>query len=209
MSTLLWIVIALVVVALIVGMIIWEEGRFFLACILMFAIIGTGVASGFQFYEYYTTQSQVIGALEEHNPYEDFDFYEYDLDAFSLLKNEETGVYYYSEEYATSQEFNGTANKYILLINDKPCDITMSDYGKLRGTTTIHFDDVDGNEIHTIEVEVLFIFYANSICISVDTTATDDNAGMLQEYFKINGFNLRIIEEISYSSPILTDSAVD
>ena len=184
-----------------------------LICLVMFV---SGVYSVFTAWDYYNTHSTVVGELEVHDPYEDFNFYEYDLQDFSLLREQETNEdgevistkFYFETTYATSIEFNGTENTYTLLINDKPCDMTMSNYGKLYGTTTIHFDDVDGTEKEVIELDIDFTFYSSNILLRIETDATQDNASMLEEYFKINGFNLRLIEEINVGDPILSDSVV-
>ena len=209
MNTSLLITLVVVVLIAVVGlMIAWKPCRPFLGAILIVALIGSGVLSGLTAIKYYTTHSSTIGTLEEHDPYEDFNFYEYEITPFALQKNAKTGTYYYTTTYAKSIEFNGTENKYILMINNKPCDITMSDYGKLRGTTTIRFDDVDGQELYAIDIEILFIFYSNSITLQIDTSATDENASMLEAYFKINKCELRIINEVEVNAPILSNSAL-
>ena len=183
-----------------------------LICISMFV---SGVYSVFTAWDYYNTHSSVVGELQIHDPYEDFNFYEYDLESFALLREQETDEegnvlssdFYFETTYATSIEFNGTENTYTLLVNDKPCDVTTSNYGKLYGITTIHFDDVDGTEKEVIDLNIDFTFYSSSIFLRIDTNATQENASMLEEYFKINGFNLRIIEKINVGKPVLSENA--
>lgn len=181
-----------------------------LICLAMFV---SGVYSVFTAWDYYNTYSSTVGELEFHDPYEDFNFYEYDLHDFSLLreqvKNENGDVidtkFYFTTTYSTKIEFNGVENSYILLINNKPCDQTIFNYGKLYGSTIIHFDDVDGSEKEAIQLDFDFTFYSSNIVLRIDTDATQENAAMLEEYFKINGFNLRLIEEINTGDIILSD----
>lgn len=215
-DTLLTLGILALVGVILYALIRYEHARPYLTGLICLVMFVSGVYSVFTAWDYYNTHSSVVGELEIHDPYEDFNFYEHDLEGFALLREQETDEegnvlstkFYYETNYATSIDFNGTENAYTLLINNKPCDTTMSNYGKLYGTTTVHFDDVDGTEKEVIELDFDFTFYSSNILLRIETDATQDNASMLEEYFKINGFNLRLIEEINVGDPILSDSVV-
>lgn len=203
-----WDWLKLVAILGVVAVVIWalikyKNARPVLLGLIALIIGFSGVYSGFVAWDYYNTHSRVVGELTLHDPYEDFNFYEYDVKDFAL--QQEDGQYFYEITYATSMEFNGSENKYTLLLNNKPCDKTSSNYGKLNGTTTVHFDDVDGNTTDSIDLSITFTFYSVKIVLRVDTSATQANAGLLEEYFKINGFNLRIIDEVYSYYPILSD----
>lgn len=206
-NTLITIAVVAAIAFVIYGMVRYENARPYLTGLIVLAFVVTGALSAFTAWDYYNTASKTVGELEEHDLYEDFNFYEYDLENFALHKDESTGELYFTTTYATSIEFNGTENKYTLLINDKPCEETMSNYGKLYGTTTIYFEDVDGSEKAAIDLTTNFTFYSSSIVLRIGTSATQENAGMLEEHFKIQGFNLRIIEEVNASYPVLSGEA--
>jgi hypothetical protein len=205
-STLITLSVIAVIGLVLYAMVKYENARPFLVGGLALAWFFVGVYSSFTAWQYYSTVSKTYGTLEEHDLYEDFNFYEYDILDFALEKNDD-GNYFYTKTYATSIEFDGTDKSYTLLINNKPCDKTSSNYGKLYGHTVLHFDDVDGSYKCGIEVDVTFTFYSSSIKLDIYTTATDDNAGLLVEYFKINGFNLRILNEVYSYYPLLSEGA--
>lgn len=205
-ETVITIAIIAAIAIIAVALVKYKDARPYLVGLFAIAWFFSGVYSAFTGYKYYSTVSKVHGTLEEHDIYEDFDFYKYDIADFSLEKGDD-GVFYYSKTYATSIEFNGSENTYVLLINNKPCDDTISSFGKLQGSTLIRFEDVDGNETNQIEVNVEFTFYSSSIKLLVTTSATEENLGLIKSYFDINGFSLRIIEAVSNQTPILSNKA--
>ena len=196
------------IVALLVTMVRYPNARPYLNGLIVLAFIVTGALSAFTGWHYYNTHSNIVGEFEQHDPYEDFNYYEYEIEDFVLNQPvynslEHIVGYDYFISYATSIEFDGTKNQYELLLNNRPCEETYSAYGKLYGLTTICFDNVYGREREKIDLKITFTFYQSKIDLRISTNATTSNADMLQEYFKIEKFNLRIIEKINYSSPIL------
>ena len=206
-TTIITVAVIVAVALIIVAMIRWENARPFLTGALALAWFLVGVYSAFTCVNYYKTTSQVYGQLKEHNLYENFNFYEYEITDFALDQDKD-GNFFYKKTYATSIEFNGTNKQYVLLINNKPCNETKSEFGKLYGSTVIHFDDVDGSYKCGIGLDITFTFYRSSIELQVNTNATQENSGLLVEYFNIEGFDLRILNEVYSSSPTLSEKAV-
>lgn len=194
------------IVAIIITMIKYENGRPFLIAFLLLAWGGLGCYSGFTMYKYYNTVSQVRGHLEEYDPYKDFDYYKYNITDLGLVKNDETDLMYYEKDYNTHIAFDGTNKNYTLLLNDSPCSITMSNKGRLHGETAIIFEDVDGQAIDQIDLTINFTFYSSYIVLKVETTATVENVGLLYNYYDINGFELRIIENANNTIDFLSES---
>ena len=203
-DTLITCVVIVALALVLIAGIRYKDARPFAVCFFAIAWFFIGVYSSFTAWHYYNTFSKVHGQLVEHDPYEDFDYFEYNVTDFGLEQDEE-GNFFYQKTYATSIQFDGSKNHYILLINNKPCNDSTSTYGKLYGNTIIHFDDVDGSYKCGIELEVTFTFYANHILLRVDTNATQENASLINEYIEINGLNLRILNEVYTSYPILGD----
>ena len=96
-----------------------------------------------------------------------------------------------------------------MLVNNSPTTITQSNKGRLYGQTSLIFEDVDGNLIDKVDMEIYFTFYNNShIVLKIVTNATNVNVGLVNNYVKVNGLKLRIIENAYYSSQLLTDEVV-
>lgn len=194
------------IVAIIITMIKYENGRPFLVAFLLLAWGGLGCYSGFTMYRYYNRVSQVRGHLEEYDPYKDFDFYHFNVTDFSLLEDEETNLMYYEKNYNTTLVFDGTDKNYTLLVNNSPCSVTMANKGRLYGETSKKFEDVDGQAINQIDLTINFTFYSSYIVLKVETTATVENVGLLYNYYDINGFELRIIENANNTIDFLSES---
>ena len=206
-DTLISIAIIVAIAFVMVALVRYENARPYFIGLFCLVWFFSGVYSVFTAVKYYNTVSRVYGTLEEHIPYEDFDYYKYSINDFGLDQTED-GSFFYEKDYATSIEFDGTDKNYTLLLNDKPCENTSSEYGKLNANTTIHFYEVDGSYKCGIDLDINFTFKSNHIILRIDTSATQENAGLLTEYVAINGFELRIIEEVFEDKPILTDKAV-
>ncbi len=212
-SILILVIIILIGVAFI--MMIKYKQNTILVLSLGFLILLSGVYSSFTAYDYYTTYSNVYGSPKEHDPYENFNFFEYNLKNFSWYResisddsgNKISTRYYYETEYRTSIEFDGEENKYVVLINNKPC-VTSSTYGRLNGEQNLSFYNVDGEFDTKINLKVDFTFYMSKIELKINTNATEDNIGYLNEYFMVNGLKLRILQDPPYSSLGLLSSEI-
>ncbi len=153
-----------------------------------------GVYSAFVCVDYYTKQhGQVLGEIEIHDPYEDFNFYEYNLTGLTFYP--ENGSYGYTTTYGTSIEFNGSEGEYTLLLNNSPCQ-TSSEFGRLNGHTALTFYDDTNWENCRINLDITFVFRSSEIELTVETDADSSEIGYLQEYMACNGFNLRIINQV-------------
>lgn len=194
------------IVVIIIAMVKYENGRPFLIGFLLMAWVGLGCYSGFTAIKHYNTVSQTRGHLEKYDPYKDFNYYEYKLTDFALLEDEETHLMYYEKDYNTNVAFDGTDKNYTLLVNNSPCYTTVANKGRLRGETSIKFEDVDGQAIDQIAFTINFTFYNSHIILKVETTATISNVGLIYNYYSINGFELRIIENANNSIKFLSDS---
>lgn len=195
-STLILVAIIVVVGLVIYGLARSETNGKYILYIAGFCLICAGAYSTFTAIDYYSKQSTVYGTLEEHDPYEDFNFFEYEIEGVAWYYDTDTETYYYSVDYATTAEFEGKTG-YTLLLNNSPCD-TQSANGKLQGVLQLNFYDVDGTYITDITITTTMTFYSSSLKIKVDTTATNENISYLEEYIAVNGLSLRIIDK-SYS----------
>lgn len=192
-ETIIIIAIIIAVALLLVAIVKYPHAKTY--AVVLFCIVWTfgGAYCGFTCINYYQKESTTIGDIEIHDPYEDFNVFEYNLGNI-VFYQEEDGTYSYNTTYKVSYEFDGTDKDYEILINNTPCYNTVSTAGQIQGDSNLIFYDVEGQFINSIEIDVSLIFYTSHIDMTVDTNATKNNIGLLQEYVAINGFEIRIIE---------------
>lgn len=193
------IIVILLLVILAVFLIKYNQTRV-LVFILCFAWAGLGVYSGLTCYKYYSSQSQVRGVAEIKDPYEDFNFFEYDLNDIAWYLEDGDETYSYSTRYGTSLMFDGSRNNYTLLLNNSPIKNTSSTSGRLHGDVELVFKDIDGEVVDILDLDIDFEFYTSEIRLIVSTNATSEELPLLREFVKVNGFNLRIINSVYISS---------
>ena len=196
-ETIIIVAIILAVVLILVALIKYPHAKTYV--LVLFCIVWTfgGAFCGFTCINYYQKESTTIGDIEVHDPYEDFNVFEYNLGNIVWYENGD-GTYSYNTSYNISYEFDGTDKNYEILINNSPCSNTQSTAGQIHGDYRMIFYSVEGEQIDEIELDISLIFYTSHIDITVDSDATVDSIGLLQEYVAINGFEIRIIEpEIS------------
>ena len=190
-----WIVIVAAVVFVLIALIKYKHARPILVALLCFGWLGLGCWSGITLYQYSLTKNQVIGTPTVHDPYEGFDFFEYDLGNIVWYQNSD-GEYEYSEIYGTTTKFEGGINKYELLVNNTPCDTTTSANARLHGELIKRFKDIDGNVTDVITFKIDFTFESSRITVKITNNATIDNIQLVREFVAVNGFNLRIINSV-------------
>ena len=194
---LLEVIIVIGVFVLLFALIWAKHARPILVTILAVAWLGLGTYSGLTCLAYYNSQSEVVGTPEIHDPYEDFNFEEYDIGNI-VWYQDENGAYSYSVTYKTATDFEGD-NQYTLLVNDSPCKETTATNGRLRGVFEKRFNDIDNERMASIEFDINFAFYSSETTIRIYTNADDTNIGLVREYVQVEGFNLRIIKSVYQS----------
>lgn len=177
-----------------------KEARPIAAIVLCVVWTFGGVFSFFKAVDYYGKErNQTYGEVVIHDPYENFNYYEYELPTIAFDKDKE-GDYSYSITYSTTLKFDGDKADYTLLLNNRPCE-TMSASARLLGYSNILFYGIDGEIISQIQLDIFFVFTTSNIELTVWSDATDDNIGLLEEYVSVFGFKLRIIETV-YKSEV-------
>lgn len=196
-ETIIIIVVIVAVALLLIAMVKYPHAKTYLTVIFCIAWTFGGTYCGFTCLNYYQKEASTIGTIEVHDPYEDFNVFEYNLGNI-VFYPEADGTYSYNTTYNVGYEFNGTDKEYEILINNTPCYNTISTAGQIHGDFELIFYDTEGVLIDSIDIDISLIFYTSHIDMTVDTSATADTVGLMQEYVAINGFEIRIIEpEIS------------
>lgn len=137
--------------------------------------------------------------------YEDFDFYDISLDN-PMFYPKAGGGYEFRIDYPKAIEFDGTTNKYNLLVNNTPCRITESSGSQLRGSWIQSFYDLswDSQHICDITLTIRFIFSHTTITLLIETDITAKEYGYLRQYISVDGLRVRIIAE-QYNTPQLAE----
>ena len=148
-------------------------------------------------YKVSNQRNDTIGTLGSFDYYSDFDICVLETNPV-FYYSVETGDYEYISIYNTAIDFDGTNNAYNLLVNDKPCSVIKSTAGKLYGEYNLSFNDLDNNEITDLTLKIEYKFYVSKIELSIKASLTEEQANLLNEYFFVNGCELRIIENVYY-----------
>lgn len=156
------------------------------------AVIIGGAYAFYRYYEKSHQTSETYGNLVHVDPYEDFELYNINLNDIEFNSDGETRTF--ETSFPVSLEFDGENNQYNLLINNSPCNIKQSTYGFITGTYGLYFQDLDGNIVSTIELNITIKVYVSKVDIIVETVANNQDFAYLLEYIDINGFRVRLIE---------------
>ena len=160
---------------------------------LMLASILVATVMVFAIFDKTNRTSKTYGDITEHDLFEEFDFQHYDL-SDSLVFNSEGEIKTFETTYGVGADFDGTNNKYNVLVNDQPTTNNQSSYGTLIADYTINFTDVDGADLGEVTLNLEFKFYISSTNLKITTNVDVDECSMLLEYIRVYGFDIRIIE---------------
>lgn len=160
---------------------------------LMLASILVATVMVFAIFDKTNRTSKTYGDITEHNLFEEFDFQHYDL-SNTLVFNSSGDTKSYEITYGVGADFDGTNNKYNVLVNDQPTTNNQSSYGTLVADYSITFTDVDGADLGEVTLNLEFKFYISSTNLKITTNVDVDEYSMLLEYIRVYGFDIRIIE---------------
>ena len=162
-------------------------------CLVPVVILGAGVYCGLELYREKTSVSQNFGTLEEHDLYEDFNVFDCDLSSATFYQAE-GGGYEYTTTIPKAVPFDGSKNKYNVLVNNQPSTAEQSTAGILTAKNTINYYGVEGNEIQQTTLTIEMRFYQSRVQISIANSNTAEQQALFLEYIQFNGLKLRTIE---------------
>jgi hypothetical protein len=138
----------------------------------------------------------IYGTIRNVDVYADFDAFNLNIPDPIFYLCAESGLYKIQYTFGTSTDFNGTRNKYNLLVNNKPTANTLSVGGSLFGQYKQVFYDIRGNELSTVVLDITIHFYVNKITVEISADMTpSQNALMRMVIEKEGGLVLRIIDQ--------------
>ena len=162
-------------------------------CLVPIVLLGAGVYCSMALYKEKTNISQNFGTLKQHDLYEDFNVFDCDLSSATFYKSE-GGNYEYTTTIPKAVQFDGSENKYNVLINNQPSTNEQSTAGILTAKNTINYYSIEGNEIQQTVLTIEMRFYQSKVQISIKTNNTAEQQALFLEYIQFNGLKLRTIK---------------
>lgn len=168
------------------GKIIWY--------VLLIALVIGGVYSVMAVDKNKKAYSEVFGEIEEKNIYEDFNVFNCDLSGAKFYA-QESGGFIYTTKIPQSVEFNGTKNKYNILLNETPSHNELSSAGTITADNTQTYYSTDGSILLQTTLNIEIKFYQSNIEINLSNKNTASQQKYFLEYIAFNGLHLQIIEK--------------
>lgn len=172
--------------------------------IVLTAILSFGSFCAIDLYKDYNKGNKILNDYSYEELYKDFQIDDVTLGKDTVFYKIEDGKYAYTKVINKYIDFDGTANKYNLIINDRPCNITSSAYGTLYAKYNLNYYDIYGKEITNTPLELYYTFYQDKIEIRITATATDQGYSHLSNYLERRGLHLVLCEEV-YNLDITED----
>lgn len=165
-----------------------------LLVVVVIAIIGTACYYGIKVYKTEHARSATYGNAETVDPYQDFDLFNHDFTKEIAFSSEGT-TRSYKTSIPVTTEFDGENQKYNVLINDSPCEITTSTVGIIQGVYRLYFQDTTGEINSTVEIDFKISVFVAKIDFEFTTVADEQDFANLLTYVDVNGFKIRLIDE--------------
>ena len=200
-----WIGIIVVVAVFLVGYvyITKPKAKTAILTLLVLATLGLTVYSGYQIYFYNNTKNQMFGTYNSETINNQVIVKDLDFD-FKNIEMLATGN---GNEYAvkitTNDAFSLTADSYIVLVNNMPCDyIEISSAGDyVLATYQYNFYNDNKDLILNDTLTLRFALSPNSTTFTLTTQGGADAVALWNSYFNKNNFIVTLEESTASEAP--------
>lgn len=200
-----WIGIIVVVAVFLVGYvyITKPKAKTAILTLLVLATLGLTVYSGYQIYFYNNTKNQMFGTYNSETINNQVIVKDLDFD-FKNIEMLATGN---GNEYAvkitTNDAFSLTADSYIVLVNNMPCDyIEISSAGDyVLATYQYNFYNDNKDLILNDTLTLRFALSPNSTTFTLTTQGGADAVALWNSYFNKNNFIVTLKESTASEAP--------
>ena len=93
------------------------------------------------------------------------------------------------------QDFDGNKGEYTLLFNDHPLNNVVVKSGKISGTLTLDFYNIDGSVVSTAKANFIVEYFADATVVTVTTVNENNSVSYLTAYMEINGAVLKVVSK--------------
>ncbi len=161
--------------------------------IVCFVIIVASVFCGIRLYKEVKAEGYVNGSINISNKFSQESF---NYSSTSVTFYDVSGTideYSFEKDLLKIDDFNGKDKTYQVILND--CVLLNADIkaGSVFSKVCIDFYDVDGQVIHSAEMNVSINFLSDKTQLSLYTKG-NASRDFLEQYFADNGIRLRVVE---------------
>lgn len=140
----------------------------------------------------FTAKSDSIGFSTEEKFFKTAVDIDKDFNNITLQKNTTTGYYDYFTTFKAVNGYDGTKNKYELLVNNTPCSVNTTGAGYLNSEFRLKFYNINGEVDEDTTLYINFQFFNNKTNIRL--VCKNNNAvSYWKSYIENNGLNLKIV----------------
>ena len=163
--------------------------------VVCFAIIVASVFCGIQLYKEVKAESYVNGSIDISNKFslESFKFSEPKGITFYKDDYDDTDTYYFDKYLLKTENFDGKAKTYNVLLNNFILLNTDINAGSIFATFNVDFYDTDGNVTHSADMNISIKFLSDKTQLRLSTKG-NENAKFLEQYFSDYGIKLQVKE---------------
>ncbi len=180
-----------------------------LVCVLISVICV--VLYAWYYMEYIKPKSNTIGSPETELAYTRLPIKDYistDSVLFSMDVNDvsfkvENGTATYNYTF-DSQQYNGLITDYALFVNNTLLSDSQN-AGTLSGVYTLNYINENNTVFNTTNINISFTFHSLSSQLRISFADTNDNLGLLMNYFKNNSFIITVCENPFTMGQVQTD----
>lgn len=192
-NTLIYAVIAVIVVICIVIFFKFESTRKLMLYLISVVIIATGIYSCIGLNDIFGVKSQEIGIaihIETQKDYTSISYFDFGI----ISLESEDYVNYSNVTSFDTQEFDGTDKEYLILFNERPADNVITTSGSVSGVVILNFYDTDNEIIVTAELNVLIEYFAKETKVSTSIRNTNGSVSYLNSEMELYGAVIQVVE---------------
>lgn len=183
----------------------------FFSSIIMCIVCVLGSFATIDLYNESTQTNAILNDYNYESLYEDFSVLDVTLENVAFYEDKEAALFYHEttfnieddnfNKYGSDFVFDGTKNKYNLIVNGKPCNYTVSEYGLLYGYYILNYYNVYGEIVCSTPLDIYYTFFEDKIVVRINACINDSQYSYLLNYLDRNDIHLVLLDEVCDTSP--------
>lgn len=170
-----------------------KKGLTWVGYVICIVLIVAAIFALLDIIKTFTAESGTIGFTTENKYFKTATEIDVKLTQTSLQLNEQTGFYEYSTTLKPVENYDGTKNKYELLVNNNICESNESGAGYLKSSYRLKVYDINGEVDVDDVIYINFQFFKNKTDIQIYTKGNSEVVSFWKSYIANEGFALKII----------------
>ncbi len=156
-------------------------------------LIVVGIFSSIELIEIFNVSSKEYGTaitIETKNDYEEISKFDFG----SLSFDTEDYVNYTNVSTYAPIAFDGSNEDYLILFNGQPANNIVLNSGKISGSVSIAFYDLNGDVVSVADLNVIVEYYASGTKVTLSIENVNNSVSYLTTYTNINGAVLKVVK---------------